>query len=141
MLGFERVVDLPPENALLALDALSTSRSDRIVLTGETADKQRVVWDSRLVDQPDIHIDMRILLTEVRTVAVKGILAGTAWLPLVRPYRIPFLRSSLEPDTESADTGEQFTNSLVHRFNLPCSFTPSMGMYWPVGRNSVTIIS
>ena len=141
VLGFERVVNLPPENALLALDALSTSRSDRIVLTGETADKQRMVWDSRLVDQPDIHIDMRTLLAEMRTVAVKGILAGTARLPLVRPYRIPFLRSSLEPNTESADAGEQFTNSLVHRFNLPCSFTPSMGMYWPVGRNSVTIIS
>ena len=91
LLGFERIVDLPPENALLALDALGSRRSDGIVLAGETTDKKRVIWDGRLVNQPDIHIDMCILLAEVRTIAVKGILSGAAGLPLVRPYRVPVL--------------------------------------------------
>lgn len=85
-----------------------------IVLAGEATDEERVVWDGLLVNRGDVFIDVFLFMAEVGTVAVVGVLALAARLPLVHPDGLPGRVSRFKAETESADTGKEFTYSLLH---------------------------
>lgn len=51
---------------------------------------------------------------QVGTIAVVGVLMLAARLPLVHPDGLPSWIRRFEPKTESTDTGEEFTYSLLH---------------------------
>ena len=85
-----------------------------IVLTRESADEERVVWNGLLVDRGNVFIDVFLLVAEVGTIAVVGVLMLATRLPLVHPDGLPSWIRRFEPKTESTDTGEEFTYSLLH---------------------------
>ena len=88
----DQPVDLPPEDALLTLDAVSLMEElgDGVVLTGEAADQQVVVGKGPLAALDGIEYGCDVLihvfaarLAEVAVVAVEGVLDPRARLPLV----------------------------------------------------------
>jgi hypothetical protein len=121
----QKAVDLPPQNALIAYDALRLIERlrDGIVLTREATDDQ---IDARKADFPmgifdpiekssDVLVPVP-LAPEVRLVATRRELLRVRpwWLPLIAPDHLPF-SSRLETEPESADAREQFRRREFRR--------------------------
>ena len=98
-------VDLPPQHALLPLDARrGVQRSGhRVVLAREPA-HQQIVRGDVVGHRLDVGVD-RPARAEPRHVAVEGVLYARRWLPLVRPDGPP--ARALQAQTEPADPREQ----------------------------------
>ena len=58
MFGLQDIVNLPPKDPFLPLDSCGTGSRNRIVLTREAPDKKIMIWDGRLIDSGNIHVDM-----------------------------------------------------------------------------------
>jgi len=140
----EEAVDVPPQDALLALDATRHREGfgHRVVLAWESADDHVDVWNLalsglELVEHPvDVLVDEGAV-EEPLCIAPRRELprVGSGRLPLVRPYRLELARSRevelraprvvvpLQAEPEAADAREEFghLDGLLRRHVSPIS--------------------
>ena len=88
------LIDGPPEDALLALDALSTGAGNRVVLTGK-ATHQKVVRRHLVYHGGDICIYTVGILAKIFVVALISPLTSLAGFPLVCPNRLKSFGTTL----------------------------------------------
>ena len=102
-------MNLPPQDAFFALDAAGVlqRRRNGIVLTREAADEQ--VGSRNLRDGHGRDVRIRMPCDSKAPLVDDGrVLAFCRRLPLVVPNRLEPRRRPLQPDSETADAGEQF---------------------------------
>ena len=111
-LGLHDVTDLPPKDALFALDACCTGAGNGIVLAWEATDQEVMVRKRGLIDGADIGIDMVGGDSKMCAIAVEGILARPSRFPLVGPDSFPVRGSTFQADPETAHPGKKLTYSF-----------------------------
>ena len=94
MVLLDDLIDGPPEDALLALDAFSTGAGNRVVLTGKSA-HQKIVRRHLIDHGGDICIHTVGILAKIFVVALISPLTSLAGFPLVCPNRLKSFGTTL----------------------------------------------
>lgn len=112
MLQANNVIDGPPKNAFLPLNALGTSMRNGIVLTGETTDQQ-VVGRNIVDNSGNVFVYATRGFFEVFLITLESPLSGLPWFPLVGPDSLKSRRNSFQADPKAADTSKKFDDTDI----------------------------
>ena len=94
MVLLDDLIDGPPEDAFLALDALSTGAGNRVVLTGKATHQKVMRW--HLIDNSgDVCVHAVGILAKIFVVALISPLTSLAGFPLVCPNRLKSFGTTL----------------------------------------------
>ena len=122
-MGLDDVIDIPPEGALLSLDAFGLRGRNGIVLTWKPSDEQIMVGDL-VLDLGYIVVDIDGAgIAEMGIVAVECELVLLAGFPLVRPYCREPIRGRFKAESESAYAREKLHDLDLIRHRNPDSFS------------------
>ena len=109
MAQLDDLIDGPPQNALLTLDALGAGMGHGVILAGETA-YQKIVLRHIVDDGGDVLVAAVGLISKALAVAFVCPLAGLAGLPLTGPNSLESGRAALQTYAEAADTREKLND-------------------------------